>query len=50
VPAVFILPVGWLVVNALISEPISTGITLAVILTGVPVFYVFFSADRDGFR
>jgi amino acid transporter len=50
VPAVFILPVGWLVVNALISEPISTAITLAVILTGVPVFYIFFTADRDGFR
>ena len=50
VPAVFILPIGWLVVNALISEPISTGITFAVILTGVPVFYIFFSADRDGFR
>ena len=50
VPAVFIIPVGWLVVNALISEPISTGITLAVILAGVPVFYMFFSEDRDGFR
>jgi APA family basic amino acid/polyamine antiporter len=50
VPAVFIVPVGWLVVNALVSEPISTGVTLSVILTGIPVYYIFFSADRDGFR
>ncbi len=49
VPAVFILPVVWFVVNALVNEPISTGITLAVILAGVPVYYIFFS-DRDGFR
>jgi len=50
VPAVFIVPVGWLVVNALISEPISTGITLTVILTGIPIYYVFFRSDREGFR
>jgi amino acid transporter len=50
VPAMFIVPVGWLVVNALISEPISTGITFAVILTGVPVYYFFFGAEGDGFR
>jgi basic amino acid/polyamine antiporter, APA family len=50
VPAVFIVPVGGLVVNALISEPISTGITLTVILSGIPVYYVFFRSDREGFR
>jgi len=40
VPAVFILSVVWFVVNALINEPISTGLTFAVILAGVPIYYI----------
>jgi len=44
VPAVFILPVAWFASNALVNEPISTGITLAVILAGVPVYYIFFES------
>jgi amino acid transporter len=46
VPAVFILSVVWFVVNALINEPISTGITLALILVGVPIYYFSFGSRR----
>jgi len=46
VPAVFILSVVWFVVNALINEPISTGITFALILTGVPISYFSFGPRR----
>ena len=46
VPAIFILAVAWFVINALINEPISTGLTFALILAGLPVYYVSFG-DRD---
>jgi amino acid transporter len=42
VPAVFILSVIWFVVNALVNEPVSTGITFALILAGVPVYQAVF--------
>jgi amino acid transporter len=42
VPAVFILSVVGFVVNALINEPISTGITFALILAGIPIYYFAF--------
>jgi len=45
VPAIFILSVAAFVLNALISQPISTGITVALILAGIPV-YQFAFADR----
>jgi basic amino acid/polyamine antiporter, APA family len=38
VPAIFILAVVWFVSNALVTEPISTGLTFAVILAGLPVY------------
>ena len=41
-PALFILAVMYLVANALISDPIWTGLTLAIVLAGVPVYYLFF--------
>jgi len=40
VPAVFILAVVWFLVNALVNEPVTTGITFALILAGVPVYQV----------
>lgn len=46
VPAIFILSVVWFVVNALINKPISTGITLALILAGVPIYYFSFGSRR----
>jgi amino acid transporter len=48
VPAIFIATVVWFIVNALISAPISTTTTFAVILLGLPVY--FFSFARDEFR
>ena len=50
VPAVFVLSVVWFVVNALLHDPIPTAITFALILAGAPVYRVFFSSNRDGFR
>lgn len=43
VPAVFIAAAIYLVVNALITDPKWTSITFAVVLMGLPVYYVFFS-------
>ena len=50
VPAVFILSVIWFVVNALVNEPMSTGITFALILAGAPVYYFTFGARRRASR
>jgi amino acid transporter len=41
VPAVFLAASAWLMVNALITDPVSTGITFGVILAGVPVFWLW---------
>ena len=43
IPAVFILGVIYLVTNALITDPLWTGVTFAIVLAGVPVYYVFFA-------
>ena len=43
VPAVFIAAAIYLVVNALITDPKWTSITFAVVLLGLPVYYVFFN-------
>jgi amino acid transporter len=42
VPAVFIAAAVYLVVNALITDPKWTSITFAVVLAGLPVYYVWF--------
>ena len=42
VPAVFIAAVIYLVGNAVIADPVWTGVTFAIVLAGVPVYYVFF--------
>jgi APA family basic amino acid/polyamine antiporter len=49
VPAIFILSVLWFVVTALVTEPLSTGLTFAAILAGVPVYFAVFHrrVDRD---
>jgi basic amino acid/polyamine antiporter, APA family len=46
VPAIFVLSVVWFVVNALVNEPVSTGVTFALILAGVPVYYWAFGRRR----
>jgi APA family basic amino acid/polyamine antiporter len=48
VPAIFIATVVWFIVNALITAPISTTMTFALILLGLPVY--FFSFTRHEFR
>ena len=39
VPAIFVLSVIGFVINSLVNEPISTGITFALILAGIPIYY-----------
>jgi amino acid transporter len=39
VPAVFILAAAYLVVNALVTDPLWTSITFAVVLAGLPVYW-----------
>ena len=43
VPAIFIAACIYLVVSALIGDPLWTGITLGIVLAGVPVYYVVFA-------
>jgi basic amino acid/polyamine antiporter, APA family len=46
VPAIFILSVAAFVLNALVSDPIPTAITFALIFAGLPVYHFAF-ARRD---
>ena len=46
IPAVFILGVIYLVTNALINDPVWTSVTFAIVLAGVPVYYMFFARSR----
>ncbi len=46
VPAIFVVSVIAFVINSLINEPKSTGITFALILTGIPVFQIAFAKRR----
>jgi amino acid transporter len=41
-PGLFIAAVVYLVANALISDPVWTGLTFGIVLAGIPVYYVFF--------
>jgi amino acid transporter len=43
VPAVFIAACIYLVVSALVGDPLWTGITLGIVLAGVPVYYAVFA-------
>src|SRR5215212_368867 len=43
VPAIFIVSVAAFVVNAFINEPMSTGVTFALILAGLPVYQFAFA-------
>ena len=47
VPAVFIAAAIYLVVNALISDPLWTSITFGVVLLGLPVYYIWFRRTAD---
>ncbi|OFW43674.1 MAG: hypothetical protein A3J29_14435 [Acidobacteria bacterium RIFCSPLOWO2_12_FULL_67_14b] len=45
VPAVFIAAAIYLVVNALITDPVWTSITFGVVLLGLPVYYLSFRTN-----
>jgi len=50
VPAIFIAAVVWLMGNAIVQEPMSTAITFALILSGIPIYYVAFGSQRGRSR
>ena len=50
VPVVFIAAVVWFVSSQLITDPIPTAATFALILAGFPVYLIFFARKRAGFR
>jgi amino acid transporter len=41
VPALFLLASLGMVVNALITDPVNTGVTFGIILAGAPIYYVW---------
>jgi amino acid transporter len=45
-PAAFVAAVVWFMINALITDPIPTATTFALILVGLPVFAIFFQKPR----
>ena len=46
-PAVFIAGVVYLVGNALLTDPLWTSVTFAIVLAGIPVFYLFFANKEN---
>ncbi len=46
VPAIFVISVIAFVINALVHDPVPTGITFALILAGAPVYWFFFTRVR----
>src|SRR5882724_8510180 len=50
VPALFVLASLGMVLNALLTDPVNTGVTLLIILLGVPVYFLWsFAAARNQF-
>jgi amino acid transporter len=45
-PALFVAAVVYLVASALIGDPVWTGVTFAVVLAGIPVYYAFVAPRR----
>jgi len=46
VPVVFLVASIGMIANALISDPVNTGITFAIILVGIPVYYAAKAAGK----
>ncbi|HEY2153425.1 MAG TPA: amino acid permease, partial [Vicinamibacterales bacterium] len=44
IPAIFVISVAAFVVNAIVQDPVSTGLTFALILAGLPVYQFAFSS------
>lgn len=47
VPAIFIAACLYLIASALIGDPLWTGVTLGVVLAGIPIYYAIFASDRN---
>jgi amino acid transporter len=47
VPAIFIVATVCFLLNALVSEPVTTGVTFALILVGLPIYFVAFGRGRS---
>ena len=43
VPAIFVAAVIYLVTNALVTDPVWTGVTFSIVLAGIPVYYLAFA-------
>jgi APA family basic amino acid/polyamine antiporter len=41
VPALFLLASLGMIANALVTDPLNTGVTLGIIAAGVPVYYLW---------
>ena len=41
VPLIFLLASTAMVVNALLTDPVNTGLTFGIILLGIPIYYVW---------
>ena len=50
VPAVFVAAAAYLVINALIADPVWTSITFGVVLIGLPVYYALFRTSETDSR
>ena len=50
VPAVFVAAAIYLVINALMTQPMWTTITFAVVLLGLPVYYIWFANRNQNIR
>jgi hypothetical protein len=48
-PAIFIAGVIYLVVNALVTDPLWTTVTFGIVLAGVPVYYTVFARTPPRF-
>jgi APA family basic amino acid/polyamine antiporter len=46
VPALFLLASLGMVVNALVTDPVNTGMTLLIILAGIPIYFLWTWARR----
>ena len=46
VPVVFLLASAGMIVNALVTDPVNTGITFGIIAAGIPVFYAARAAGQ----
>jgi basic amino acid/polyamine antiporter, APA family len=47
VPAIFIGGVLYLVGSAIVADPLWTGVTFAIVLAGIPLYFLLFTKRRD---